>query len=246
MPFHALEGNGPAEVVLKQIGDNLFEVEEGFRYDLPDASATYEVPEGFHTDLASVPWFLWWLVASHGHHTRAALVHDTLIGSDALVEIPRKEADWVLYTALEDTAANEKKGSWMRHWMTWVAVCVFGTMRQCAKFLFALFLLNVVVVWFALISGLTGWDPWARGWVWWLVAGIAGAAGFLWAFNPQADRRLSSRLWPIGAIGLALVTPALIVVLATALIVAAIDLVPALKQGRRWPVVQPFRLRYPL
>jgi Protein of unknown function (DUF1353) len=234
MPFHALEGNGPAALVLKQIGDNLFEVEEGFRYDLPDGSAMYRVPKGFHTDLASVPWFLWWLV------------DDTLIGSDALVEIPRKEADWVLHTALEDTPRGEKKGSWMRHWMTWVAVCVFGTMLQCAKFLFALFLLNVVVFWFALISRLIGWEPWARGWVWWLVAVIAGAAGFLWTFNPQADRRLSSHLWPIGAIGLALVTPALIIVLATALIVAAIDLVPALKQGRRWPVVQPFRLRYPI
>lgn len=36
------------------------------------------VPEGFVTDLASVPRVLWPLMASSGQHQRAAIVHDWL------------------------------------------------------------------------------------------------------------------------------------------------------------------------
>ncbi len=114
----------------------------GFRYVLPDGTARV-VPSGFCTDLASVPWFFWWLVASYGRHTRAALVHDTLIGADAKDKVKRKYADWVLLTALEDTPAGEDRGSWLRHQLMWVAVCLFGTMRECSKALMALFLLQV-------------------------------------------------------------------------------------------------------
>jgi uncharacterized protein DUF1353 len=245
MPFYTLYGSGEAEVILKQIGDNSFEVMRGFRYDVPNSPKSYIVPAGFRTDLASVPWLLWWLVASHGRHTRAALVHDTLIGADASTQIPRKEADWILYTALEDTAPGEKKGSWLRHQMIWVAVCLFGTMRQCAKFLLALYLINLAVFWFAVITSLLGWSPWWSSRVGWIVAGAAGVAGFLWTFNPQADRRLAFRLWPVGAFALPLVTPAFVVALGTVALIAAVDALPALIQHRKWPIFPPYRVRFP-
>ena len=234
-------------VVLRQVDDKSFEVRCPFRYDLPDGSASYIVPRRFRTDLASVPWLLWWLVASYGHHTRAALLHDTLVGDDAVVDVPRKDADWVFYTALEDPDPGEKKGSWLRHKMTWVAVCVFGTMRKCAPGSFALFLLNVALFWFALIAGIVGVidsSPWWPSWVWWVVAGALAVGGLLWTFNPQADRRLAIWLWPVGAGGLALVTPAVFFAGVTVLVVAIVDL-PSVLFGNRRLVIHPYRLRFP-
>src|SRR4051812_10918506 len=38
----------------------------------------FEVPAGFHTDLASVPRILTWLVPVAGVHDRAAILHDAL------------------------------------------------------------------------------------------------------------------------------------------------------------------------
>ncbi len=241
MPFRGAHG-GKADVVLEQTADKQFKVMRPFWYDVPDTSTTYEVWKGFKTDLASVPWFFWWLVSSYGHQTRAALVHDTLIGKDARVKVRRKEADWVFYTALEDAPAGEPKGSWIRHQMAWVAVCLFGTMRERAKFLLALFLLNVVLLWFAVFAAIFG-GPWWSSQLWWAAAAVAAVAGFLWKYNSEADRRLSGRLWPVGAVALLVVAPAVVTVLLTVLVVLIIETPFALALGRK-PSFHPYmRLR---
>jgi Protein of unknown function (DUF1353) len=64
------------------------------------------------TDLASVPWFMWWFVASYGRQTPAVLVHDQLVDT-----IDRKYADWVLRTALKELGF-----SYLRRWLVWSAV----------------------------------------------------------------------------------------------------------------------------
>lgn len=86
MPFDPDE---PVE--LKQIGRNTFRLLKPFAY-VDTGRARYEiVPDKVgDTDLASVPWILWWFVASYGRHTRAALVHDQLVDG-----INRHEADRV-------------------------------------------------------------------------------------------------------------------------------------------------------
>lgn len=49
------------------------------------------VPEGFETDLASVPRVLWPLMAASGPHQRAAIVHDFLYQS--VTDVSRFLAD---------------------------------------------------------------------------------------------------------------------------------------------------------
>src|SRR5215210_3317154 len=78
------------EVLLRQVGPNLFQLAEGFRYTTPPGApkGAWNVPRhdvkvafggNNSTDLASVPSWLWWFVASYGRHSRAALLHDHLI-----------------------------------------------------------------------------------------------------------------------------------------------------------------------
>jgi hypothetical protein len=86
--------------------------------------------EGGRTDLASVPSFMWWLVASYGNHTRAALLHDALVVDTKGVDPPiaRTAADRILLSALREP--GQKKGGAFRHWLMWAAASVFGTMRS--------------------------------------------------------------------------------------------------------------------
>ena len=59
------------------------------------------------------------------------------------------------------------------------------------------------------------------------------AVGFVWKLNPFAARKVAGRLWPVGAIALPAVVPAVALVLATSLLVWVVDLFPALVRGLR-------------
>lgn len=37
-----------------------------------------EIPQGYRSDLASVPRFLWWFIPPHGHSAEASIIHDYL------------------------------------------------------------------------------------------------------------------------------------------------------------------------
>jgi hypothetical protein len=102
-----------------------------------------------HTDLASVPWFMWWLVASYGNHTRAALLHDALI-VDRRTEppVPRTTADRLFLNSLRE--ADGKAGVF-RHWLMWAAVSVFGTMRA-RLWQPVLFCVHVLLLWAVFIT----------------------------------------------------------------------------------------------
>lgn len=58
------------------------------------------VPEGFCTDLASVPQLFWSVYPKTGRYAYAAIAHDFLYWTQGR---PRGDADNVLYTAMEDT-----------------------------------------------------------------------------------------------------------------------------------------------
>lgn len=144
---------------------------------------------GGHTDLASVPWFMWWLVASYGNHTRAALLHDALIpdaGETAVV--PGSTADRLLLTALRDLQV--KKGGAVRHWFMWAAVSVFKTFPWWARIAAAL---HLVAVWAALVwIAVASWPPplwpdtWSVGTTVLAVAVLAAALvalGVLWRIS---------------------------------------------------------------
>jgi hypothetical protein len=61
------------------------------------------VPEGFVTDLASVPWFARWYVSRDGNHTKSAVIHDYLYARASEADFPdtsRRTADRVFLEAM--------------------------------------------------------------------------------------------------------------------------------------------------
>jgi Protein of unknown function (DUF1353) len=166
---------------LRQELKNRFVLLESFCYEVPssdpDAGTIFVVPgedaalrtggtfqngrkivvpphEGGETDLASVPWFMSWLVASYGNHTRAVLLHDALYVDGGVPPVSRTVADRLLLTALREP---ELKAGRFRHWLMWAAVSVFGSMRHpLARPI--LFCLNVFAVWGLFIT--------AVAWTW--------------------------------------------------------------------------------
>ena len=70
-----------------------------------DSLPNVQVEHGFCTDLASVPWYLWSIVAPTGRHAYAAIVHDYLYWTQTTT---RLVADDVLYNGMEDAGVAEK------------------------------------------------------------------------------------------------------------------------------------------
>ena len=245
IPFSALNNPTklPEAVVLTQISPETakkttFRLKHGFSYSLPPDTGTLrgisgaiDVPNGFDTDLASVPTMFWWLIASYGRHTRAVLVHDALIPPNEVngtktpppVEVERKVADYVLLKALED-GPHGPRGSYVRHQLTWAAVCL-GTMKETGRLALAGLLLTVIAFWTAVgvtLMGGPGWWPDPA----WIVAVVVFGVGLVaWKFNPYAHRKVAGRLWFILAIGAPLIAPSFVAVWGSRFIVLAIDLV---------------------
>ncbi len=146
--------------MLRQVGDDSFEVAEPFTYD--DGTITVHVPyrPGATTDLASIPFFMAWFVPVNGRHTPAALVHDTLLG-DIFARVRsraisvseagdlRADADDVFLTAMAATgvplvrrtlmyAAVTMATRWKRSWsarsamVLWTIASVLGSIALVA------------------------------------------------------------------------------------------------------------------
>jgi Protein of unknown function (DUF1353) len=127
---------------------------------------------GGKTDLASVPSFMWWLIASYGNHTRAALLHDSLYVDSGVAPVPRKTADRLFLTALREP---EQKTGVFRHWLMWAAVSAFGNMRRILGVLFAL---QVLAIWILVIGGIA-WE-WGPSLSWWeILLALAALVVFL-------------------------------------------------------------------
>jgi hypothetical protein len=69
------------------------------------------VPEGFLTDLASIPQFFLWAVSPTGRHGHAAILHDWLYWDQ---KVPREVADLVFETAMAEleVSAPVRKAMW--------------------------------------------------------------------------------------------------------------------------------------
>lgn len=89
MPYLDAEGRPFDAVPLLYRGERRFQLERGFTWVDPRDGSRVEVPrhdvlrpatDRFNsTDLASVPPFLWGLVASYGRQTLPAILHDALV-----------------------------------------------------------------------------------------------------------------------------------------------------------------------
>lgn len=132
-PFYKEIGTEPAVFVLERLpetGDReRFKLRESFRYESVRTGTSYVVPDDltqFKSDLASVPFFLTWLVPRGGLHTPAALLHDAFIPSENEPasyrppgEVDRRTADSIFRDALDELGVPI-----IRRWLMWAGVSI--------------------------------------------------------------------------------------------------------------------------
>ena len=107
----AQQGRGAATAMslstLVPFGDwDFFYLKGGSILWRPNQGQTFrlvEVPEGFVTDLTSIPRVFWLVLRPEGRHAYAAVVHDYLYWTQLR---SREEADQILNFALEDSKVN--------------------------------------------------------------------------------------------------------------------------------------------
>lgn len=180
----------------------LFQLEQGFawidprdgsRTDIPAHDLSRPATEPHNsTDLASVPPFLWGLVASYGHQTLPAILHDAL--SDRADEAPRAQqlavrraADDAFRVALRESGVAPLRAAAM-----WTAVSIQRYVRFRPP-LGALLIIQVVLGALAVIAAvvlgvlghplllLIGLAPALLGLAWWRTAPVPIAGAYLGA-----------------------------------------------------------------
>ena len=228
MPFLDANGVPPAHIKLEQLHDPdgqlsaYFDVLEPFEYRDDRLGTTVLVPaHGDPTDLASVPWVLWWLIATYGRHTGAAIVHDTLV-VDRMTRPERVRADTIFFDALEESGNN-----WLRHRLMWAAVSWGLTMRKSAPVLFVVFSVHVLAYWAAVAWVLLG----GAHRVTVAAALVLFVLGLAWSRVPTAARDLAPALWYLVTLGVGLLALPLLVIFVTLGIVYLIDLAAACLQA---------------
>jgi uncharacterized protein DUF1353 len=171
VPFEAIDGTPVDTIDLRQIAANRFELLTAFRY----RRATGEpivIDAGTRTDLASVPTFLWWFVASHGRHTLPAVLHDSLVAKAETFE-GRVAADLVFLEALAD-----REIGWWRRRVIWSAV-TYGTVWKYRRAFLVLMGAQIIAG-----SAAVYWFSWHGAGIAGIVLPVAGAlvwGRFSWA-----------------------------------------------------------------
>lgn len=109
----------------------LYKLLKEFTYEIGEegSGVLVEVPAGFVTDLASVPWFIRWLISPGGLHAKASVIHDYLYSKGVIqtkgvtqTETPtRLRADQIMKEAMVVL-----KVPCIRRWMIYKAVRWFA------------------------------------------------------------------------------------------------------------------------
>ena len=121
------------KIILKVLNsDYLFEVAKDFEKEIifEGVLTTITIPEGFYTDMASVPKALWFWIAPFGKHQEAALIHDYLYANSGLLlglerKLTRKESDQLFYEIMKKDGTNKVKAKIMKWsvnlfgWLFW-------------------------------------------------------------------------------------------------------------------------------
>lgn len=110
---------------IRRIGvNNLWAVDGALQYTSRNAGI-YVVPDGFITDLASIPQMFWSLI---GHpadaYLEAAILHDWLYSLERPENMTRKRADALFLEAMESLNIR-----WMKRQALYISVRVFGSSR---------------------------------------------------------------------------------------------------------------------
>ena len=96
--------------------DDVFRLDVPFRYY--GNVDVWEIPEGFVTDLASVPKFFWGILPPLGRYSRAAVVHDYLYVTGV---VSRRDADGVFLRIMKERGVSR-----LTRYTMWTAVRAFG------------------------------------------------------------------------------------------------------------------------
>lgn len=112
MPFETR----PTDVAIRGAGPGLWRLTADVVYR--GATDTFVVPRGFHTDFATIPQLLMWLIPRDGAHTLAAVLHDWACteGIRSGVISPR-DADGLFRRCLRELGIPP-----VRRWLMWVGV----------------------------------------------------------------------------------------------------------------------------
>ena len=105
--------------ILEMLDDYRWRLVEPFEFWLTDTpDDVIYVPEGYVTDLASVPRLLWALFPPHGRYAKAAIIHDWLYDNALRT---KAEADRIFLDAMTVLGVPR----WRRRLM-YLAVRLFG------------------------------------------------------------------------------------------------------------------------
>ena len=191
MPFEFLDPT-QTKLTLRVEGPKSFSVVHGFHYaDQYDGDAPYDVPDEFGpTDLASVPFFLQWLVLSYGRHTMAALVHD-VYWDNTKTQAQLRQANTAFRHAMWESDVP-----YVRRWFMWTAVTLgMLTKSGSGKLRVALWVLALVTAAAAPLAAhdvVLSWN--VPAWVA-LAAGImAAGAASAWALGSKAIAGISRKV----------------------------------------------------
>jgi hypothetical protein len=228
MPFLDADGAPLGSLALRYVGGRDFVVEQPFRWVDPRDGADYDLPSGQETDLASVPPFLWGLVASYGHQTLPAILHDALSrradhAPSGTGNAIRRDADLRFRRALIESGVTALRARTM-----WTAVALnrYAVFRMpLALLLFAQAIASIAAIVGAFV--LVG-----LGHPWWLLL-VAAPAVLALPWGPDAGLVLSAAY--LGALYLPLVVGAALASGVEYLVALAVWLV----DGRRGPTPRP-------
>lgn len=187
MPFETRDGQPLTALPLLYRRGRDFQVTEEFQYRHPvddtltiiAAHDTSLPPDGGNsTDFASVPPFLWGLIANYGTQTLPAIMHDGMVGQ--LLRQPeyqrlqlRREADELFRVALVDNGVHR-----LRARVMWAAVGLESHVRHAGArgwLLIAQVALGTLAIMAAVALSVT-LSPW-----WMLVVAAPAALATLWA-----------------------------------------------------------------
>ena len=105
-------------VPLDYIGLGKFRVKEAVSYRGVD------VPEGFVTDLASIPRLFWPLLPANGWYELAAVFHDRLCVelAEGVCGLSSREVDRLFRVMARENAIDNPIGAWIVSWILWTGV----------------------------------------------------------------------------------------------------------------------------
>ena len=174
------------ELILRRVSPSAFQLVRPFLYRRPNSDESHTIfhnpyanphDAGNSTNFASVPSLFWWLIASYGHQTLPAIVHDQLY-DDKRPALPPADTPGDPSTAIEGPvtvpeanaifrdALLESKVPFLRRWIMWTGVDAGRRWRESA-----LTRLGVVLEFLAVLL-LVGFSyfllfRWAGLWDWW-------------------------------------------------------------------------------